>query len=188
MGVDESLHLGLVVKQRREAIAAECGKGLVHGDEDRVLLLAAQQLTSVCRGKDVIEDVERAGTFRDVGEPFAPVVSGAHVEGRRLAGTILGLVRDDGHVDEAIVLSAAIRDAHGALARSLHEYAVHQIAIGGPVVGEGEAGSAEGLEASGGVDLYTVGAIAATGVDFISVGQLTKDVKATDYSMLFADR
>jgi nicotinate-nucleotide pyrophosphorylase (carboxylating) len=41
------------------------------------------------------------------------------------------------------------------------------------------------LEASGGVNLYTVAAIAATGVDFISVGQLTKDVRATDYSMLF---
>ena len=41
------------------------------------------------------------------------------------------------------------------------------------------------LEASGGVNLETIGAIAATGVDYISVGQLTKDVRATDYSMLF---
>ena len=41
------------------------------------------------------------------------------------------------------------------------------------------------LEASGGVDLETIRGIALTGVDFISVGQLTKDVRATDYSMLF---
>lgn len=41
------------------------------------------------------------------------------------------------------------------------------------------------LEASGGVSLETVAAIAGTGVDFISVGELTKDVRATDYSMLF---
>ncbi len=41
------------------------------------------------------------------------------------------------------------------------------------------------LEASGGVTLETVAAIAGTGVDFISVGELTKDVRATDYSMLF---
>ena len=41
------------------------------------------------------------------------------------------------------------------------------------------------LEASGGVSLETVRAIAASGVDFISVGQITKDVRATDYSMLF---
>lgn len=39
------------------------------------------------------------------------------------------------------------------------------------------------LEASGGVRLDTVRAIAATGVDRISVGSLTKDVRATDYSL-----
>lgn len=39
------------------------------------------------------------------------------------------------------------------------------------------------LEASGGVDLHTVLAIAQTGVDRISIGSLTKDIKATDYSL-----
>lgn len=47
------------------------------------------------------------------------------------------------------------------------------------------AGRAE-LEASGGVDLTTVRAIAETGVDRISVGKLTKDVRAIDLSMRFA--
>lgn len=46
------------------------------------------------------------------------------------------------------------------------------------------AGRAE-LEASGGVDLAAVAAIAATGVDRISVGKLTKDVRAIDLSMRF---
>lgn len=41
------------------------------------------------------------------------------------------------------------------------------------------------LEVSGGVSLETVAAIAATGVDRISVGALTKDVKAVDFSMRF---
>ncbi|MDE2343836.1 MAG: carboxylating nicotinate-nucleotide diphosphorylase [Betaproteobacteria bacterium] len=41
------------------------------------------------------------------------------------------------------------------------------------------------LEASGGVSLETVRAIAATGVDRISVGSLTKDIKAVDFSMRF---
>ncbi|MES2355126.1 MAG: carboxylating nicotinate-nucleotide diphosphorylase [Pseudomonadota bacterium] len=41
------------------------------------------------------------------------------------------------------------------------------------------------LEASGGVDLQTVRAIAETGVDRISIGTLTKDVKAIDLSMRF---
>lgn len=39
------------------------------------------------------------------------------------------------------------------------------------------------LEASGGISLDTVYAIAETGVDYISVGALTKDVKAIDLSM-----
>jgi nicotinate-nucleotide pyrophosphorylase (carboxylating) len=41
------------------------------------------------------------------------------------------------------------------------------------------------LEVSGGVTLETVRALAETGVDRISIGGLTKDVKATDYSMRF---
>jgi nicotinate-nucleotide pyrophosphorylase (carboxylating) len=41
------------------------------------------------------------------------------------------------------------------------------------------------LEASGGVDLSSVKEIAAVGVDFISVGTLTKDIKAVDLSMRF---
>lgn len=41
------------------------------------------------------------------------------------------------------------------------------------------------LEISGGVNLDTVRALAETGVDRISIGALTKDVKATDFSMRF---
>lgn len=43
------------------------------------------------------------------------------------------------------------------------------------------------LEVSGGVNLDTVRDIAATGVDRISIGALTKDIKATDFSMRFED-
>jgi nicotinate-nucleotide pyrophosphorylase (carboxylating) len=39
------------------------------------------------------------------------------------------------------------------------------------------------LEISGGVNLQTVRALAETGVDRISIGALTKDVKAVDFSM-----
>jgi len=41
------------------------------------------------------------------------------------------------------------------------------------------------LEVSGGVNMFTVRDIAATGVDRISIGALTKDVQATDFSMRF---
>jgi nicotinate-nucleotide pyrophosphorylase (carboxylating) len=45
------------------------------------------------------------------------------------------------------------------------------------------AGGRIPLEASGGVSLQTVRAIAETGVDYISVGSLTKHVRAVDLSM-----
>ncbi len=41
------------------------------------------------------------------------------------------------------------------------------------------------LEASGGVRLDTVRAIAETGIDAISIGEITKDIKAVDLSMRF---
>ncbi len=41
------------------------------------------------------------------------------------------------------------------------------------------------LEASGGINLETVRAIAETGVDRISIGSLTKDIRAVDLSMRF---
>ena len=43
------------------------------------------------------------------------------------------------------------------------------------------------LEASGGINLETILPIAETGVDFISIGQITKDVIAVDLSMRFDD-
>jgi len=44
-------------------------------------------------------------------------------------------------------------------------------------------GARKELEASGGVDLSSLLAIAATGVDFVSIGALTKHVYAIDFSM-----
>ena len=43
------------------------------------------------------------------------------------------------------------------------------------------------LEVSGGVTLASLRDIAATGVNRISVGALTKDVQATDFSLRFQD-
>lgn len=44
------------------------------------------------------------------------------------------------------------------------------------------------LEASGGVSLHAIREIAATGVDRISVGGITKDIKAVDYSLRITAR
>ena len=48
-------------------------------------------------------------------------------------------------------------------------------------------GSGPMLEASGGVRLETVSAIAETGVDFISVGAVTHSAVALDISLEFAE-
>lgn len=41
------------------------------------------------------------------------------------------------------------------------------------------------LEASGGIGIDTIRSVAETGVDFISTGEITKSVRATDFSMRF---
>ena len=51
--------------------------------------------------------------------------------------------------------------------------------------GASRAGGAALLEISGGVTLEGLRALAETGVDRISIGALTKDVSATDFSMRF---
>ena len=73
--------------------------------------------------------------------------------------------------------------------------AAQQIAPGKPVEVESleelreavrlTAGRAK-LEASGGINDSTLRVIAETGVDYISLGTLTKDVKAVDLSMRLA--
>lgn len=44
------------------------------------------------------------------------------------------------------------------------------------------------LEASGGINESTLRAVAETGVDFIAIGSLTKDIKAIDLSMRFQEQ
>jgi nicotinate-nucleotide pyrophosphorylase (carboxylating) len=43
------------------------------------------------------------------------------------------------------------------------------------------------LEASGGINLSTIAAIAQTGVDYISTGAMTKSIQAIDLSLLIRD-
>lgn len=57
-------------------------------------------------------------------------------------------------------------------------------ALAAAVAARDAAGSEATLEASGGVTLETVGAVAASGVDFISVGALTHSAPTLDLSML----
>jgi nicotinate-nucleotide pyrophosphorylase (carboxylating) len=49
-----------------------------------------------------------------------------------------------------------------------------------------QSSPATGLEASGGITRANLRAVAETGVDFISLGEITKNVRAVDLSMRFA--
>jgi len=75
---------------------------------------------------------------------------------------------------------AQLREAldHGAVSVLLDNFTLAQMAEAVALT----AGQAL-LEVSGGVGLEQVRAVAATGVDRISIGRLTKDVQAVDYSM-----
>ena len=55
------------------------------------------------------------------------------------------------------------------------------------VAARNDAGSDIELEASGGITLENAAAIAAAGVDYISVGDLTKNLQALDLSMRYND-
>jgi nicotinate-nucleotide pyrophosphorylase (carboxylating) len=50
---------------------------------------------------------------------------------------------------------------------------------------DAHAGKRQALEASGSVNAATLRAVADTGVDFVSIGALTKHVRAVDFSMRF---
>jgi nicotinate-nucleotide pyrophosphorylase (carboxylating) len=50
---------------------------------------------------------------------------------------------------------------------------------------DAHSGARKELEASGGIDIDGVRAVAETGVDWISIGGITKHVQAADYSMRF---
>ncbi len=97
------------------------------------------------------------------------------VEARTLheVDAVLAAVASGSRVDRVLLDNMAQRTAHGLDVSTLREAVVR---IGRRVQ----------TEASGNVTLDTVGAIAATGVDFISSGALTHSVRALDVSLKIA--
>ena len=79
----------------------------------------------------------------------------------------------------------ACSDCHVSNSSSGHPPKAWRPPIDGSWFWVRSSGERAELEASGGVTLETVRAIAETGVHRISVGSLTKDVKALDLSMRF---
>ena len=104
------------------------------------------------------------------------------------AGSISKAVRDASTANPDVMVEVEVENdeqLHQALDAGadrllLDNYSLAAMATAVQVV----AGRAE-LEASGGITLENLRDTALTGVDFISIGTLTKDIHATDLSMIF---
>jgi nicotinate-nucleotide pyrophosphorylase (carboxylating) len=83
-------------------------------------------------------------------------------------------------VESIAELNAALEAGATSILLDNFDLAMMRVAVG---IASGKAL----LEASGGINDSTVRAIAETGVDRISIGSLTKDVQATDYSLRVID-
>ncbi|MES2932885.1 MAG: carboxylating nicotinate-nucleotide diphosphorylase [Pseudomonadota bacterium] len=113
-----------------------------------------------------------------------------------------GILIKENHIAAAGGVAAAMRAAQGlnagvsiqievenlvqlseALAAGATSILLDNFGLGAMRAAVRQAAGQALLEASGGVNMDSVRAIAETGVDRISIGSLTKDVRATDYSL-----
>jgi nicotinate-nucleotide pyrophosphorylase (carboxylating) len=108
------------------------------------------------------------------------------------AGSIAAAVRaardahDDLPVEVEVESIAELRDAllAGADRLLLDNFEIDDLERA-VAINQAEGNPPADLEASGGITIDTIRDVAATGVDYISVGALTKDVRAIDLSMRF---
>jgi nicotinate-nucleotide pyrophosphorylase (carboxylating) len=147
----------------------------------------------------VILDTRKTLPGLRLAQKYAVRVGGGH--NQRLA-LYDGILIKENHIAAAGGITAALRAAHALDARVTIQIEVETLEQLDEALDAGAtsvlldnftlaamkeavdiANGRASLEASGGVTMETVRAIAETGVDRISVGSLTKDVKATDYSL-----
>lgn len=79
----------------------------------------------------------------------------------------------------------SLEQVHAALAAGAQRLLLDNFDLAGLRAAVAATGGRARLEASGGVTLANIQAIAQTGVDYISVGSLTKHIQAIDLSMRF---
>jgi len=100
-----------------------------------------------------------------------------------------GILIKENHIAAAGSVTGALRNAQapGAVSVLLDNFSNDMMREAVAVNAEVAGGQAL-LEASGGVAMDQLRGIAATGVDRISIGKLTKDVKAVDFSLRVLER
>jgi nicotinate-nucleotide pyrophosphorylase (carboxylating) len=137
-------------------------------------------------------------------QKYAVRVGGGH---NHRMGLFDGILIKENHIMAAGSIAAAVAAARRAAGRLPVEVEVENLselrqaidagadiamldefslqAVRDAVAQNAQAAKPLKLEASGGITLATIGDVAATGVDFISVGSITKHVRAVDLSMRF---
>jgi nicotinate-nucleotide pyrophosphorylase (carboxylating) len=130
------------------------------------------------------------GTNHRIGLFDAILVKENHIAA---AGSIVGAVSEARRVAPHVLLEVEVENL--AQLREALDARVDRILLDNFSLGQmrdavaitrQHANARTGLEASGNMSLENLRAVADTGVDFISVGGLTKHVKAIDLSMRFA--
>jgi nicotinate-nucleotide pyrophosphorylase (carboxylating) len=104
------------------------------------------------------------------------------------AGSITAAVKTAQHLYPALLLEVEVENLDQlteASAAGVRRVLLDNFSLAQLRLAVDRFGSSIDLEASGGVDLSTVRAIAETGVDYISTGDITKNLSSIDFSMRF---
>lgn len=162
-------------------VAAVDGTGAVILDTRKTLpgLRLAQKYAVTCGG----------GRNHRIGLFDAVLIKENHI---RSAGSIAAAIGKASELYDDVLVEVEVED-HAQLVEALNagaqrilldNFSIDELAKA-VETNRGYGYLAAQLEASGNVSLDTVRDIASTGVDFISVGAITKNVHAVDLSMLF---
>lgn len=164
-----------------EAVAATAARVL---DTRKTLpgLRRAQKYAVACGGADN----HRQGLFDAflIKENHIAAAGGVNAAVQRAAEHGAGMM-----IEVEVESLEELREALGTPAHRLllDEFSLEQlreaVALRDAAAANGER---KALEASGSVDAETLRAVAETGVDFVSIGAITKHVRAVDFSMRFS--
>ncbi|MEZ5073954.1 MAG: carboxylating nicotinate-nucleotide diphosphorylase [Solirubrobacterales bacterium] len=156
-------------------------------DGGRASILDTRKTTPLLRALEKAAVRAGGGTNHRMGLDDAILIKENHIA---LAGGLPAAVARARAAHPELPVEVECRDAadvEAALASGAARLLLDNMDLAGlraAVAARDAAGAGAALEASGGVSLDTVAAIAATGVDFISVGALTHSAPALDLSML----
>jgi nicotinate-nucleotide pyrophosphorylase (carboxylating) len=164
----------------------------------------ARQYVDAVRGtKTIILDTRKTVPGLRRAQKYAVTCGGGHNHRMGLYDAILikeNHIAAAGSITAALAVArnSALRDVsieievenigqlREALAANADRLLLDNFSVEGLEAAVAETRGQAKLEASGGIDLSNIRAFAETGVDYISIGDMTKTVKAVDLSMRFA--